>query len=661
LIFTVLISAFTFIYNAQLSDFVQLEKADTLQKVENVQKDIITEQRYLDYFTVDWACWSETYQFIEDRNQKYIDTNLQNQTLATMNIDVAIFANNSGHVVYAKSLETNTLDEKPVQNELLKLVEDGTLLVKGEDDNISGFVLLNEGPMLISCYPILTTDMKGPLKGTLIFGRYFDSSLLNNLQNITQSSLLMYRTDEKPPSDFQIKSENLYKERSIIEPLNEEKIAGYFEINDIKGRPALIMRADFPRDLYSHEKKKINYMYFSLLLIGLITGIGVKFSLDRLFISRLTVIDNFVTKIRSEKDLSKRLPLKSNDELYRLSKEINEMLNDIYLAEHELKAQEREKKVLLDSLNELVIFIDPNLNLIWANKAALEYMNISLQEAAGMSIKTTSGIINPLSEYMSIDKLFETGNNKSGEYTAEDNSVWFVQAIPVTNEDGKIIGVLETCRDITEKDKADKMRKKEINHRIKNNLQIVSSLLALQAEKFSDKKVVEAFKESENRILSMSLIHQELYESGKLDTIDFSSYLHKLIADLLMSCNSEIREIKVNIDVSSVFLWVDTAVSLGIIVNELFTNSVKYAFPAGTDGEICISLTRENFWKDEIYKFVFADNGIGFPEGINFRNPDTLGLQLINALVDQINGYIEVKQNNGTEFEIWFRSSENEN
>ena len=166
----------------------------------------------------------------------------------------------------------------------------------------------------------------------------------------------------------------------------------------------------------------------------------------------------------------------------------------------------------------------------------------------------------------------------------------------MTNEDGKIIGVLETCRDITEKEKAEQLRKKEINHRIKNNLQIVSSLLDLQAEKFSDKKVIEAFKESESRILSMSLIHQELYESGKLDSLDFSSYLHKLIEDLLNSYNTKDCKVQVHLDVDSAFLLVDTAVSLGIIINELFTNSIKYAFPAGTRGEIRISLIRETDW-----------------------------------------------------------------
>ncbi|MFY1112839.1 MAG: histidine kinase dimerization/phosphoacceptor domain -containing protein [Methanosarcinaceae archaeon] len=223
--------------------------------------------------------------------------------------------------------------------------------------------------------------------------------------------------------------------------------------------------------------------------------------------------------------------------------------------------------------------------------------------------------------------------------------------------------------------KAEQLRKKEINHRIKNNLQIVSSLLDLQAEKFSDEKVVEAFRESENRIVSMSLIHEELYESGDLDYLDFSSYIRKLIADLLRSYNVGSSEIRLHLDVERVVLGVDTVIALGIIINELFTNSLKYAFRAGTLGEIHITLLREGIGGDEksdkarvsanflnssgIYDrfmLVFSDNGKGFPEGIDFRNPETLGLQLVNALVDQIEGTIEMEREAGTKFIIRFRN-----
>lgn len=186
--------------------------------------------------------------------------------------------------------------------------------------------------------------------------------------------------------------------------------------------------------------------------------------------------------------------------------------------------------------------------------------------------------------------------------------------------------------------RAEHLRKKEINHRIKNNLQIVSSLLDLQAEQFSDKKVIEAFRESENRIVSMSLIHEELYESGNLDILDFSSYIRKLIDDLCRSYSTESSHIRIKLDVETVFLGVNLAVSLGIIINELFTNSLKYAFSPGKGEEISISLLREDTRgqdqrpeaisekvfltaseDSENFTLVFADNGKGFPEESQFQ------------------------------------------
>lgn len=235
--------------------------------------------------------------------------------------------------------------------------------------------------------------------------------------------------------------------------------------------------------------------------------------------------------------------------------------------------------------------------------------------------------------------------------------------------------------DITERKAAEealarveKLRKKEINHRIKNNLQIVSSLLDLQAEQFSDRKVIEAFRESENRIVSMSLIHEELYESGNLDILDFSSYIRKLIDDLCRSYSTESSSIRVNLDVETVFFGVDLAVSLGIIINELFTNSLKYAFSPGKGGEISISLLREDAREQdqlpeaisekvfftasedsENFTLIFADNGKGFSEDLNFRKTESLGLQLVNALVNQIEGSIDLEGGNGTKFTLKFR------
>jgi PAS domain S-box-containing protein len=229
--------------------------------------------------------------------------------------------------------------------------------------------------------------------------------------------------------------------------------------------------------------------------------------------------------------------------------------------------------------------------------------------------------------------------------------------------------------------KIDKMRIKEIHHRIKNNLQVISSLLSLEAEKFSDKKVLTAFQESQNRVASMALIHEELYKSKGANNLNFAAYLQKLTTQLLNSYNLKNDDIRLNLNAEQVYLDMDTAIPLGIIINELVSNSLKHAFP-DKKGEISLNLQKiEDYGRDSkrdlenlditdkskgikeaedfCYTLIVSDNGIGIPKDFDFENPDTLGLQLVNILVEQLDANIELKKDKGTEFIIKFSASGN--
>lgn len=242
---------------------------------------------------------------------------------------------------------------------------------------------------------------------------------------------------------------------------------------------------------------------------------------------------------------------------------------------------------------------------------------------------------------------------------------------------GDIVGIVGVMLDITERKKAEQallkveeIRKKEIHHRIKNNLQVISSLLSLQADYFSDMKVKESFQDSQNRVISMSLIHEELYktgETGNFETFDFKAYLQKLANELFRSYVVGDQDINLKLDIESIFLGMDTGIPLGIIINELVSNSLKHAFPAGRGGEIQVKLHRisnvkirgedRGAGRHEISEFllVVSDNGVGLPDKIDFRHTSSLGLQLVNILVEQIEGSIELVRGAGTEFRIKFR------
>jgi two-component sensor histidine kinase len=214
-------------------------------------------------------------------------------------------------------------------------------------------------------------------------------------------------------------------------------------------------------------------------------------------------------------------------------------------------------------------------------------------------------------------------------------------------------------------------RKKEIHHRIKNNLQVISSLLDLQADKFRTKKniknseVLEAFKESQDRVISMALIHEELHRGDGLDKLSFSPYVEELSNNLLKTYSLGIKKIslKLNLD-NNIFFDMDVAVPLGMIINELVSNSFKHAFEGRREGEIQIKLHREeigSYFKSfnkkstsNTFTLTISDNGVGIPANFDIEELNSLGLQLVTSLVIQLDGEIEVKRNGGTEFFIRF-------
>jgi two-component sensor histidine kinase len=199
-----------------------------------------------------------------------------------------------------------------------------------------------------------------------------------------------------------------------------------------------------------------------------------------------------------------------------------------------------------------------------------------------------------------------------------------------------------------ERKKVEEIRKKEIHHRIKNNLQVISSLLDLESDKFENEEVVEAFRESQNRVISMALVHEELYRSQDMESIDFSDYLMKLVNELSYSYMVEKKNIRIKLDLDIVFVEMDTAIPLGMIVNEIISNSLKHAFEPGQEGEIFVNLDLT----DGKLTLTIGDNGRGFPENIDFTRTESLGLQLVTTLTAQINGTIELDTSEGTKFRI---------
>jgi PAS domain S-box-containing protein len=295
------------------------------------------------------------------------------------------------------------------------------------------------------------------------------------------------------------------------------------------------------------------------------------------------------------------------------------------------------------------------------------------------SVKTQAGyepedvIGHPVTDfYLDPDEreTFNTNLKKYGfvndyelQLLAKDGRVIDVSASSkiVLGKDGKPGGVEGLLRDITDRKRAEveikaSLKEKEvllqeIHHRVKNNMQIISSLLNLQSSKVKDKDVVGMFQESRDRIRAMALIHEKLYQAKDLAQVNLSQYIESLYLHLYHMYRIDTKAVQFDRHIDEIFLDINTALPIGLVINELVSNALKHAFPNGSQGEICLELSSIEAGK---HRLIVRDNGIGLPGDLDINNPDTLGMQLVYDLVAQIGGSIKIEAKEGTTFQVDF-------
>lgn len=346
----------------------------------------------------------------------------------------------------------------------------------------------------------------------------------------------------------------------------------------------------------------------------------------------------------------------ANSQLFAERKEAEAALRESEERFRQMAENMREAFFLVDHKNYRVLYVNRAFEELWcrSRESLYEDPSIWLEAIHPEDLE----LVNE-----ALEKQLTTGEfDEEFRIILPDGSTRWIHdsAVPIKDELGQISRLVGIAEDVTERKQAEERIKasleekeillKEINHRVKNNLQIVSSLLDLQSRDIQDGQVQEMLKESQARIRAMALIHEKLYQSEDLARIDFGEYLQSLTSELRRSHGLNTQHIELKLDAGHTFLGVDTAIPCGLIVNEMVSNSYKHAFPSGSGGEISIALRLE----DQVYSLVVRDNGVGFPEDFDIRRSNTLGLKLVNALVDQLGGTIELHRNGGAEINITF-------
>ncbi len=362
-----------------------------------------------------------------------------------------------------------------------------------------------------------------------------------------------------------------------------------------------------------------------------------------------------------------------NDLLYRLNEAgLKEQKERQLRHEAELKFTRHETELkYLESLRaakehtENIIATVPSILIILDDKLGVLSTNKAFEEFRGRfpSSKAEQFIV-PLEN--EIHMAFESGKTAHKEITIipQDSglTLTFLAVVLRLDVEGKN-GILLSLTDYTKRKETEDQVKRslkekelllsEIHHRVKNNMQIISSLLKLQSGHIEGEEYSEIFRESQNRIKSMALIHEKLYRSENLANIDLKEYIESVAQSLFRSYGTYSRNIDLKMEVQSIRLGIDTAIPCGLIINELVSNSLKYAFPNGKAGEIRISLRSDD--KNEL-ELIVCDNGVGIPKELDIGKTKTLGLYLVSILIgDQLQGKIELNRTHGSEFRLCFR------
>ena len=337
-----------------LASYTDLEEQNTFQNAQRVQEALLDDIDKLNSADSDWASWDDTYDFVQNGNKEYIDSNLQPITLTNLRVNFILFYNLSGHLVYGKGVDLESRGEIPIPESFRDDLFPNDILLNHIDteSSVDGIILLNEGPVLITSQPILTSEAKGPIQGTLIMGRYLNSAEIDRIAQITHLSLDLQQINDnnQMPADFEVAKSHLSKETPIVtRALDKQSIGGYILLHDIFGEPILLLRADMPREIYKQGRITMQYFVISLTLTGLIIGIVNVLFLERNVLSRLAYLSKNVAEIGDDQNMSTRVSLSGNDELSSLAYNINGMLEKLEQAE-----DARKKELLLQEIHHRV-------------------------------------------------------------------------------------------------------------------------------------------------------------------------------------------------------------------------------------------------------------------------------------------------------------------
>jgi len=546
-----------------MESFTELEEQYVHLDVQRAQSALSDELAALDTLLSDWAAWDDTYTFIVDTNEEYIASNLADKAFTDFRLNLILFVNPSDQIIFGKSFDLESKSEIPVPQSLQDHLPDDALLRHlSARSSIRGIMLLPEGPLLIASRPILTSEKEGPIRGTMIMGRYLDSAKLERLAQITHLSLALYRLDDAHmPPDFQAARSSLLspvatlpQEMSVfIQPLNAESVAGYTLLKDIYSNPGLVLRVDMPRDIYRRGQASMLYLVFLLLFGGMAFTGMTSWVADKALISRLVHLNADVNSIGASGDLSARVSMAGRDELSDLASAINGMLAALERFQSELRESERSLKQRhreLSTLYEAATAISSDLSLSVVLQTVAEQLThalnssgcaLSLWNRDEGQVETLvnysthwpdetepTGAIYDLADYPAAQRVLETSqpiviqHNDPPADEAEMASIKQYEAyallmLPLLARD-RVVGLVELIDDVKERDYTPE------------DIRLAESLAVHAAIAIENARLYERMRAARDRLQALS---RQLVEVQEAERRHVARELHDEIGQIL--------------------------------------------------------------------------------------------------------------------------------
>jgi len=331
-----------------------------------------------------------------------------------------------------------------------------------------------------------------------------------------------------------------------------------------------------------------------------------------------------------------------------------------------LRESEARFRMMADTAPVMVWMSAPEDGSTFFNKRWLEFTGRTLDEEAGLG--WFAGV--HVHDQQRCHEIYRAALDQRQPFTmeyrlrrADGTYRWMVDTgVPRFEPDGALSGYIGSCIDLTErKEMEDELRKtlkeresllREVHHRVKNNLQVISSLLNLQMASIKDPQIVQLFRECQIRISSIALLHETLHRSNDLSSINMAEYLRTLTGHLFRSYGVDPAVISLELKVYEIDFNVDTGLTCGLIIGELLSNCLKHAFPNGRRGQITVELRTE---AGDLSMLRVCDDGVGIPHDGVLNNPDSLGLELVALMAEKLDGVISLQSGNGTEWQVTFR------